>query len=76
LGFIIKNNRVFLIEIDARVGATALQELTYHHLGLDLIREQIKLITNKKVNINVNNNIPGDSKMIFVNKKGVCKRSQ
>jgi len=72
--FIVKDNKIYLIEIGARVGATCLQELTYEYLGFNLIKEQIKLITGFQVSRNFKKKrLPVVSRMIFSEKKGIFK---
>lgn len=75
IDFIIKDNKVYLIEIGARVGATCLQEMTYEHLGFNLIKEQIKLICGKPVSVKLKQNpLPVASRMVFSKKVGICEK--
>jgi carbamoylphosphate synthase large subunit len=76
--FILSNNKVYVLEIGARVGATSLPQLTENYTGLDWIKIAIDLALGQppleKINNHKLRNIPTASTLIYSNTDGVLER--
>jgi biotin carboxylase len=66
-------NRVKIIEIGARIGATCLPELVTYHTGIDWVHEAINSCISEEVDLTVKKNIPVAAVIVEAPKDGVFK---
>jgi len=66
-------NRVKIIEIGARIGATCLPELVTYHTGINWIRESINSCISEEVDLTVQSNMPVAAIILEAPKEGVYK---
>jgi len=66
-----KTNRVKIIEIGARIGATCLPELVYYHTGIDWVKQTILNAINENVDLGVKYSKPVAALIIESPKDGI-----
>jgi len=66
-------NRVKIIEIGARIGATCLPELVTYHTGIDWVRETINSCISEDVNLFIQKKMPVAAVIVESPKDGVFK---
>jgi len=71
--FILKNNKIFVLEIGARAGATCLPELVSIYYGFNYYETIIKVAVGEKPNISFKFKQPNASKLIISKKTGIIK---
>ncbi|WP_130859701.1 ATP-grasp domain-containing protein [Gracilibacillus phocaeensis] len=65
-----KNDRPYIIEIGARIGATKLPELVKFHSGIDIIESAIKLSTGIRVKVENKVDVPVAVEMLYFERNG------
>jgi biotin carboxylase len=72
--FILKDNKIFVLEIGARAGATCLPELVSIYYGFDYYDTIIKTAIDEKPDFLFRTKRPNASILIFSDKTGIIKR--
>lgn len=65
------NNRIKIIEIGARIGATCLPELVNYHTGIDWVEQTILNTLDENIDLEIKQNIPVTAFIIEANKDGI-----
>jgi len=71
--FILRKNRVYVLEIGARAGATCLPEMVSIYYGIDYYREIIKASLGKKPHFSDKTAQPNASILLYSEKSGIIK---
>jgi biotin carboxylase len=71
--FILKGDKVYVLEIGARSGATCLAELTSIYYGIDYYAQIIKAALGEKTDFVQRKNMPNASMLLYSNKPGIIK---
>ncbi len=71
--FILKDGKIFVLEIGARAGATCLPELVSIYYGFDYYKAILKTAIGEKPGFSFISGQPNASMLIFSNKTGVIK---
>lgn len=71
--FILKNNKVFVLEIGARAGATCLPELVSTYYGFDYYKTIVKVAVGEKPNFVFKDKQPNASILLFSDRIGTIK---
>ncbi len=74
--FILSNNKVYVLEIGARAGATCLPELVETYYGFDYYKRIIQATLKHDVDFTANTNQPCANELLKVDKSGVLESVQ